>query len=47
VKCRDDADWVKCCVMMKVDGTSREVLSEEDLVGLCQAGYEGFGPVLR
>lgn len=21
VECKDDADWVKCCVMMEVDGT--------------------------
>lgn len=38
---KDNADWVKCCIMMEIDG---RVTSEEDLVGcrtcyLHQGGY--------
>ena len=41
---KDDADWVKCCMMMKFDGTSRRSI-HEDLVG--QGGYVEFGLVPR
>ena len=40
----DDADWVKCCMMMKFDGTSRRSI-QEDLVG--QGGYVELGLVPR
>jgi len=34
VECKDDVDLVKCCMMMKVDGTKQR--------GVIQEGYEEF-----
>jgi len=35
VDCKDDADWVKQCMLMEIERTRQEGTFKEDLVGLC------------
>jgi len=43
-----DADQIKCCMMVEVDGTKqRGLMRKTCLVRLCYGGGVEFGPVLR
>jgi len=43
VECKYDADWVKRCMLMEIEGTRQ--MPEKDLVGMCQRRFGEFWPV--